>query len=196
MKLNNNTNQTSVDHGKKKEDEFVYDKIVAEYGEQIQLMLNCPKNEESTHFSFRGMQKCGTMAAQIAAKSDRVKTVSEVYRASLNLGVSILFRLLFKNPPENMSCFFEQAAEAEFFAYQAQLLDKSSYLISKYYEGYMGGVIDFEEFKSKSNKLVKQLPKGLQDMAQDRAEQILKGTPLSRISAMRSRGRPLKEEGN
>ena len=184
--------KTNSDHGNQTNEDSVYKQITETFGDQITPMLNIPKDEESFHFSFRGMQKCGTMAARIAAKSDAVKTISEVLRASIYLGVSIMFHLLYKNPPEDVSCYFDQIAEADRFAYQAQLVDKCSQLIAKYYDSYESGIIDSEKLKDKTFKLVNQLPKPLQDAAQNQATQLLNGVPLSRISSTKGRGRPVE----
>lgn len=194
MKLTNNKKTSTSHNGKDSKDDkdSIYKQIADEFGAQISLMLTIVKNDENTRYSFFAPGKISRMAGIIAAKVSVVKTVSDVYRAAVYLGVSIIYNMLLKNPTEEISCYFDQCAEGDNIIQQVQLIERASYLVSQYYSGFQAGIIDEKKLKEKTDILIRQLPKGLQKIAQKDIDQILNGVPFARISSLKRVGRPTK----
>lgn len=191
MKLNN-TKKTSTSHNN---EDSIYKQIADTFGDRIFLMMHVAKDEQSVRYNFHGPGRVGRMAGMIAAKVPGVKTVSDVYRAAMYLGLSIIYNMLLKDPTEETACFFTQIVEGEKINQQVQLIDQCLYLVAQYFLGFQAGVTSEDELNDKVSELVSQLPKGLRKIAQENINQVLKGVPFTQISKIRRPGRPIKVIG-
>lgn len=189
MKLEN-TKKKSTSHEDK---ESVYKQIAEKFGPEIKLMLTMKKGEEPTRYNFRAPGKIGRMAGILAAKISVVKTVSDVYRAAVYLGLSIIYHMLLQNPSEETVCFFEQCAEGDLIIERVNLIDRCLYLVAQHFAGYQGGIMDWDELQKKVKKMVDQLPKNLQKIAQNDINKVLNGVPVAQITSIKQVGRPVKE---
>jgi len=148
----------------------------------IPIMTSIPKNSESTHFNFIGLARHGSIAEGLIYKSRRFRTTSEVYRAAMYLGMSLLYHITKdEGTPEQRARtdrLYKTLEVTESVNYNRQIIDAVTLGAKDLIECADAGVIDYEEMQERVNTLVDALPKELRAVALDKIKRIKKGDSI------------------
>ena len=153
--------------------------IVSNLTQKIPIMTSIGKKVESSDFHFIGLARHAALAESLIYKSKRFRTTSEVSRAAMYIGMSILYYL---TKDEGTA---EQKARADQIYKTIQLMEKVNHnrqivdavvtSARDLIESADTGVIDDDELSDKVSMLVNVLPKELTQVAKEKIRRIMKG---------------------
>lgn len=69
-------------------------KIVAQYADEIPILHKLKKGEEVSLITFKTDAQIKSIAEEITYKSNSLGTISETYRAAMNIGMRIIYHIL------------------------------------------------------------------------------------------------------
>jgi hypothetical protein len=178
MKLKNE-NIDSIDLKEEEKKTRWAEEILDKFTTKIPLMTSIAKNTGSTHFNFIGLARHGSLAESLIFKSNRFKNTSEVYRAAMYIGMSIIYQLTKdEGTPEQKARadgVYKIIQVMESVNHSRQIIDAVVLSARDVIECADSGVIDFEEMKEKVSTLIDSLPKELHPIASDKIKKIMAG---------------------
>ena len=162
------------------------EEIVNSLTQKIPVMTSISKKVPSADFHFIGLARHAALAESLIYKSKRFATTSEVYRAAMYIGMSILYHL---TKDEGM---VEQKARADQIYKTIELMEKVNHnrqivdavvaSAKDLIESADSGVIDYDEMSEKVSMLLNVLPKELAQVANDKIRRIMKGENIVDIA--------------
>ena len=149
---------------------------------KIPIMTSIAKNTQTTHFNFIGLARHGSLAESLIYKSKRFRNPSEVFRAAMYLGMSLLYHLTKGEGTAEQKARADQVYKlievTESLNHKRQIIDAVTLSAKDVIECAESGVIDFEEMQEKVETLVNALPKELRPIAQEKIKRIKKGESI------------------
>jgi hypothetical protein len=148
----------------------------------LPIMTSIPKNTESTHFNFIGLARHGSIAESLIYKCKRFRTISEVYRAAMYIGMSILYHLTKDEGTTEQKARADQLYKiievTEPLNYNRQIIDAVVLSSKDIIECADAGLIDYDEMQERIETLIDALPKELRLVARDKVQRIKKGDSI------------------
>jgi hypothetical protein len=150
------------------------------------VMTSISKNAETTHFSFMGLGRHASLAESFIYKSNRFRTPSEVYRAAMYLGMSILYHYLKDEGTAKQTARADQVyaiiQAMESIDHSKMILDAVTLACRNVIECWRTGVVDVEERNEKIRTLIDALPAGLQKLGQEKVTRIMRSENITDIA--------------
>jgi hypothetical protein len=178
MKLNQHKGD-SVDLKQQEKKHQWAKEILDRLSVKIPIMTSIAKNTKSAHFNFLGLARHATLAASLIFKSKRFRTTSEVYRAALYLGMSILYQLTKDEGALEQKARADQIYKTieimESLNHNRQSIDAVVWAAKDLIDCADTGVIDYDEMSEKTSMLLNALPKELRSVASGKIKRIMKG---------------------
>ena len=155
----------------------------------LPIMTSIAKNTESAHFSFMGLARHGSLAESLIFKSKRFRTTSEVYRAAMYIGMSVLYYLTKDEGTMEQKAratqIYKTISTMESLNHSKQIVDAVVLSAKDVIECAQSGVIDFEEMEGKITTLIGVLPRELSRIASEKIKRIIKGDQMVDIAETR-----------
>jgi len=159
--------------------------VVEAFTGRIPVMTSIPKDSKSTQVHLFCMARHADMAAALIHQSKRFRTTSEVFRAALYIGISILYHLFKDEGTEkdkararNLYALMEAMEEIH---HSQQCIDAVSDEAKTILRAGESGVIDFEEMENHLNTLVEALPVELRKTARRNIKHLRAGDKITDI---------------
>jgi hypothetical protein len=156
--------------------------ILNSFQGSIPIMTSIPKNTESTHFNFIGLARHGSIAESLIYKCKRFRTTSEVYRAAMYIGMSILYHLTKDEGTTEQKARADQMYKlievTESLNHSRQIIDAVVLSSKDIIECADAGVIDYEEMQERVDTVIDALPKELRPVAREKLKRIKKGDSI------------------
>jgi len=170
------------------------EEIVSSLTQKIPIMTSIGKKVESADFHFIGLARHAALAESLIYKSKRFRTTSEVYRAAMYIGMSILYHMTKDEGTAKQKTRADQIYKTievmEEVNHSRQIVDAVVASARDLIESADAGVIDDEELSEKVSMLVNVLPKELTQVAKEKIKRIMKGENIVDIADTRiHRGR-------
>jgi len=163
--------------------------IVENLTTKLPIMTSISKGTRSAHFNFIGLARHASMAEALIHKSARFKTTSEVYRAAMYLGMSLLYNLSKDEGTLEQKARAEQVYKIievmEQLDHSRMILDAVVVSARNVIECADSGVIEYGAVPENISKLVESLPASLQKVAQGKIKRIMKGDNIVDITETR-----------
>jgi hypothetical protein len=156
---------------------------------KLPVMTSISKGTESTHFNFIGLARHASLAESLIYKCKRFRTTSEVYRAAMYLGMSLLYHLTKdEGTPEQKvraDQIYKLLEVMEPLDHSRMIIDAVVLSARNIIQCADSGVIDYEELSEKISTLVEALPTELQKVAREKIKRIMKGDNIVDIAETR-----------
>ena len=150
------------------------------------IMTSIAKNTKSVHFNFLGLARHASLAESLIYKSNRFRNTSEVYRAAIYIGMSILYQLTKDEGTLEQKARADQIYKTieimESLNHDRQSIDAIVWAAKDLIDCADSGVIDYEEMGEKTSMLINALPKELRQVARDKIKRIMKGDSIVDIA--------------
>jgi hypothetical protein len=176
------TGTDSVDLTKEKKKSQWAKEIIDNLTVKLPIMTSISKGTKSTHFNFIGLARHAGMAEAFISKSNRFRTTSEVYRAALYLGMSLLYHLSKDEGTAEQKARADQIYKIiqtmESLDHSRMIIDQIVLSARNVIQCADSGVIDYEELSEKISTLVEALPTELQKVARKKIKRIMKGDKI------------------
>lgn len=173
------TGINSVDLTKEKKKSQWAKEIIDNLPVKLPIMASIPKGTKTSHFNFIGLARHAGMAEAFIYKSNRFRTTSEVYRAALYLGMSLLYQLTKEEGTAEQKARADQIYKIievmEPLDHSRMIIDTIVLSARDLIKCADSGVIDHEELSEKISTLVEALPIELQKVAREKIKRILSG---------------------
>jgi len=181
MKLKD-TKQDAIDLTKEDRKQQWAKEMLARASVKIPIMTSIARNTQSAHFNFIGLARHASLAEALIFKSKRFRTTSEVYRAAMYIGMSLLYHLTEDDGTQKQKARADQIYRTielmESLNHSRQIIDAVVLSAKDVIECADSGVIDYEEMQEKVNMLVDSLPKELRTVAQGKIKRVKKGDSI------------------
>jgi hypothetical protein len=178
MKLKD-TKQSSMDLTEKEKKHRWAKEILSLVPVKIPIMTSIAKKTESAHFNFIGLGRHTSLAEALIFKSKRFRTTSEVYRAAMYIGMSVLYHLTEDEGTVKQKARANQIYQTiellESLNHDRQSIDAVVWSAKDMIECADSGVIDYDEMQEKVTMLIETLPKELRKVAHHKIKRVMKG---------------------
>ncbi len=165
------------------------EEMIANLKGTIPIMTSIAKNTESAHFSFMGLARHGSLAESLIFKSKRFRTTSEVYRAAMYIGMSVLYYLTKDEGTTEQKARTEQIYQTiqalESMNHARQIIDAVVFAAKDIIDCKESGVIELEEMQEKISLLLEALPTPLAKVATEKIKRLVKGDNITDIAETR-----------
>ena len=159
--------------------------VVEAFTGRIPVMTSIPKDSKSTQVHLFCMARHADMAAALIHQSKRFRTTSEVFRAALYIGISILYYLFKDDGTEKdrarASNLYAVIQAMEGIHHSQQCVDAVTDEVRTILHAADSGVIDFEEMRNHLNTLVEALPVELRKTAKRNIKHLMDGDKITNI---------------
>lgn len=181
----------------------VYQKIAQKYGKEIELIKDIPKNRPSTRTTIRMYDLIYKNAEQLRdAKRTSFKTISEVIRSAVYLGIMIIFHMHYDiddnystrnmNPDLLRLNRMLETTENGFFS--AFLTDDIVEKIMTHFTWIDRGIVKKEQGLEAINQLIEDVPDDIKPYCKDYVKKVLKGDKPIHVFEKARKGRPQIDE--
>ena len=169
--------------------------IAHAFGNTIPVLSETPKKANQHHFNFQGLSKDFELAQAMAYKSKKFSTVSAVLRASLHVGLHIIYHMTKMEDP----AFAEQAGKIlhlsstmEQAFYKANVMDDLIKDVDTMRHCIKLGVLTQEAFDDQISKLFAEaestFDKEFAKKLQEAVGELKTGKKLSIVSSCKTHG--------
>jgi hypothetical protein len=172
----------SIDLKEEEKKERWAEEVLKRFDGTIPIMTSIPKSTESIHFNFIGIARHGSIAESLIYKCKRFRTTSEVYRAAMYIGMSILYHLTKDEGTTEQKARADQMYKiiqvTESLNHSRQIIDAVVLSSKDIIECADAGVIDYEEMRERIETLIEALPKELRPLAREKVKRVKKGDSI------------------
>ena len=176
-----------------KMDTSVYALIAEQFGAEIPIMKDLPRDEKSISIGFSVMSRVKLMADKIVSKLDRFDLQADVHRAAHYLGLFILYNILVDDLGDfKYKSVYDNLMNLEEINSQYQIVNDATYTMRKIYKNFRSGLMSASDMNRKMDEIIGELPENLQELTRSKKEMIISGATLNEIALVRGRG--IKEQ--
>ncbi len=171
------------------------EEVINNLTQKIPIMTSLAKKVQSADFHFIGLARHAALAESLIYKSKRFSTTSEVYRAAMYIGMSILYHLTKNEGTGEQKArahqIYKTIQSMEKVNHNRQIVDAVVTSARDLIESADAGVIDYDEMTEKISTLVNVLPKELAQVANNKIKRVMKGENIIDIAEtkMQPRGK-------
>lgn len=173
-------------------DQSIYEKIVDEFGSQMNIVRHINKDQNSVHTTLRVAASIRDIAEKIATKCPRFASKAEVDRAAYYMGMMLIYQLV-KDPAvqrDECGIMFNSLLAEEKSMVSLDMLDTVTEAVKRLSKAYEKRILSRSEFEKKVETLISYLPDELQEIAAENCDRVLHGENISNIINKRTKGRP------
>lgn len=166
------------------------EEAVEQFYDKITIVQDIPKGRGSVTIGFRVIDDVPVLAEKMIYKKVGFSSISEVYRAAIHMGISLLWHYTEihgkKNPDD--SSYIKGLQKIESFVNANRLIKNFLNDIRIVQESFEFGIITADERDNTTEEMIELLPAKIQRMAREKLKRYLAGDKISELTDIRSHG--------
>lgn len=151
----------------------------------VPIITGIPKGEKTEKVSLSLWNRIRRMAEILRDNSARFRTMSDVYRAALNIGLHILYHMNDREVPSYGESFFKYMIDARKTLMKADIIDMFTDLVNRAITAHDKHSIDSPDVQRLIAEAMDMVPDDCKEFANRKLKQIIRakaeGTPISMV---------------